>query len=249
MNHYHLVTSMSIRQYRAFGENMIVSMNTHLPDDSTLTIFMDDFDKFDELFSGDKIEYQKLDTTPHQIFSQVANPLMSGWVTAERNSEEYDKGLMFKWDATRFAYKIYSIFQALESSKGRYLIWIDADTKATKSIDNQFFASLLTKEDYMAYLARTERHSECGFVMFDTQHPIHYYFWNAMSGMYNGLLMFDEAEWHDSYIFDVVRTRFEQWGIVSNTKIHETKLGHVWNESRLKTVAGLEHFKGPLDGK
>jgi hypothetical protein len=249
MDQYHLVTSMSIKQYRAFGENMIVSMNSYLPDNSSLTVFIDDFDKFDDLFSGERIEYQKLDTNLYDAFSNVATPLMSNVVTAERNSDEYDTNLMFKWDATRFAYKIYSIFQALQSPKGRYLIWIDADTKATKNIDNQFFPSLLIKGDYMAYLSRTERHSECGFVMFDTQHPIHYYFWNAMSGMYNGLLIFSESEWHDSYIFDVLRESFERYGIVANTKIHETQSGHVWNESRLKTEAGLEHFKGPLDGK
>ena len=61
--------------------------------------------------------------------------------------------------------------------------------------------------------------------------------------------MFNEQEWHDSYIFDRVRLNLENWAFVGNTKIHEIDRGHVWNESRLKTEAGMEHYKGPLDGK
>lgn len=249
MENYQLVTSMSIGQYHAFGKNMITSMNAYLPDNAKLTVYMDDYQDFEELVAGKKVEYEFLDDTNYKVFSYMAKPNVKSIVTEPRNSEKYDKELMFKWDATRFAYKVFSIFQALQRPKARYLIWIDADTLATKKIDKDFFPSLLEPDDYMAYLSRIDSHSECGFMMFDTHHDGHYYFWNAMSGMYKGLLMFDEKEWHDSYIFDVVREKLENWAFITNTKIHEIFRGHVWNESRLKQEAGLEHYKGPLDGK
>jgi len=150
MENYQLVTSMSIGQYHAFGKNMITSMNAYLPNNAKLTVYMDDYQDFEELVAGKKVDYEFLDDTNYKVFEYMAKPNVKSVVTESRNSEKYDRELMFKWDATRFAYKVFSIFQALQRPKARYLVWIDADTLATKEIDKDFLPSLLTPGDYMA---------------------------------------------------------------------------------------------------
>mgnify|MGYP001024925018 CR=1 FL=1 len=249
MIEYQFVTTMNMGQYHAFGKNMITSMNAYLPDNACLDVYIDDCNDFEDLVAGSKINYIEFDLTNYNVFKFMARPNEKSIVTEQRNTAKYDSELMFKWDATRFGYKVYALFEAIQQPKARHLVWIDADTKLTKKIDNDFLPSLLNEGDYMAYLARRLTHSECGFLLWDTWHESHYYFWNAMSGMYKGLQMFNEQEWHDSYIFDRVRLSLENWAFVGNTKIHEIDRGHVWNESRLKTEAGMEHYKGPLDGK
>ena len=63
----------------------------------------------------------------------------------------------------------------------------------------------------MSYLGREKistdhlRYSECGFLIFDTHHAMHKKFWENMMDMYKGGKLFNEKEWHDSYIFDQVR--------------------------------------------
>ena len=249
MIEYQFGTRMSLGQYHAFGKNMITSMNAYLPDNACLDVYIDDCNDFEDLVAGSKINYIEFDLTNYNVFKFMARPNEKSIVTEQRSSAKYDSELMFKWDATRFGYKVYALFEAIQQPKARHLVWIDADTKLTKKIDNDFLPSLLNEGDYMAYLARRLTHSECGFLLWDTWHESHYYFWNAMSGMYKGLQMFNEQEWHDSYIFDRVRLNLENRAFVGNTKIHEIDRGHVWNESRLKTEAGMEHYKGPLDGK
>ena len=57
MENYQLITSMSIGQYHAFGKNMITSMNAYLPDNAKLTVYMDDYQDFEELVAGKKVDY------------------------------------------------------------------------------------------------------------------------------------------------------------------------------------------------
>ena len=43
-------------------------------------------------------------------------------------SKRKDSGKGFKWDAVRFAHKVYSIFHCAKNTKTDWLLWMDADT-------------------------------------------------------------------------------------------------------------------------
>jgi hypothetical protein len=76
-----------------------------------------------------------------------------------------DAGKGFKWDAVRFAHKVYAIKKQLEKNASDYLIWLDSDVVTIKNIQINFLNSLINDHNYLSYLGRDHInfHSECGF--------------------------------------------------------------------------------------
>lgn len=183
----------------------------------------------------------------HSHFAHVMKPHQDKFVTAPTNSLEYDSKLMFKMDAIRFAHKIFALdTQMLQHERDwetiitNYVGWIDADTIVHSEIPENFFDTITDPEKYMSYLSRTERHSECGFLLFNTKHRFHRSYWKHMRNMYERFWLLHEKEWHDSYLFDVVRKTFNQDEFI---KIHEIDKGDVFGQSVLGKY--MTHYKGP----
>ena len=76
---------------------------------------------------------------------------------------------------------------------------------------------------------------------------MHNQFWVNMSEMYEQGFLFNEKEWHDSYIFDVVRLKLEKNGLknfnISNLGLKKTNDPlNVFDNSILSEF--MVHFKG-----
>ena len=95
----------------------------------------------------------------------------------------------------------------------------------------------------MAYLGRGPQYSECGFLYFNLLHPSIKSFAQQMQKMYNEDLIYKEDQQHDSYIWDVVRKRFEEIMRVKNNDLGDGKGGHVQARSLLGQY--FDHLKGP----
>ena len=186
------------------------------------------------------------DTAPASHFRKIIHPHESSYVYASTNSPEYDNKLMFKMHASRFCHKIFALDQHMggqlkwPDKAGSYVGWIDADTVVHTEIEEGFFDSLVDEDTYMSYLARTERHSECGFLLFNTDHWMHPMYWKDMTSMFYNFKLIYEKEWHDSYLFDVVRKTFDHDAF---KKIHEIDKGDVFGQSVLGQY--MTHYKGP----
>ena len=82
---------------------------------------------------------------------------------------------------------------------------LDSDTKLIK-IPITFLENLTSNDCYMSYLGRSHiktknlNYSECGFLIFNTEHKLHQTFWVEMMSMYEKGKLFELEEWHDSYI-------------------------------------------------
>ena len=168
---------------------------------------------------------------------------------AKTNSDTYAQQLMVKMDAIRFAHKIFALdnlmyhFEFSEDMDipwNDYVGWIDADTIVHTPIPEKFFDTLIADYSYMSYLSRTMRHSECGFLLFNVRHPMHKVYWKAMRNMYDRFNLIYEKEWHDSYLFDQVRLKFDQKPF---HMIHQIDIGDVFGQSVLGQY--MTHFKGP----
>lgn len=185
----------------------------------------------------------------HSHFAKVMKPHQDQYVTAPTNSPEYDSQLMFKMDAIRFAHKIFALdrqmykhdFGVASLYAHEYVGWIDADTIIHTEVPENFFDTITDPNKYMSYLARTERHSECGFLLFNVEHKIHITYWKHMRNMYEKFRLIHEKEWHDSYLFDVVRKQYNDQN--QFIKIHEIDKGDVFGQSVLGKY--MKHYKGP----
>jgi hypothetical protein len=116
----------------------------------------------------------------------------------------------FRWDAVRFAYKVYSISLCEKELSNGWLIWLDGDTHTHSPVPIDWLASVCPADSMISYLGRGEKyHSECGWVAYNLDHPETRNFIRKFVGMYNTDDIFKEREWHDSYIWDVVRKQFQ----------------------------------------
>lgn len=160
----------------------------------------------------------------------------------ERNKHRPHKD--FLRDACRFSYKVYAYTHAiLTDEDSDFIIGIDADSVFYTPICDKFVKNHLYREDcMMTYLGRGKQYSECGFLGFNMKHPYTKPYAAAMKKMYDNDELFKLIEWHDSYIWDHVRMRFEGKHQVKNLNIGDVGNGHVQARSVLGPI--YDHTKG-----
>jgi len=120
-------------------------------------------------------------------------------------SKRKDSNKTFKWDAVRFANKVYAVFDACERSKD-WCVWMDADTYVHNAWSYEEFLDLLPKTSWITYVGRgkgSQTWPECGFYGLNLNNIVCQEFLQEFERMYtdaeNGIFLLDE--WHDSYVF------------------------------------------------
>lgn len=111
----------------------------------------------------------------------------------------------FKWDAVRFANKVYAVFDACERSTD-WVVWMDADTFVHNNWTYEQFSNLLPDDKWITYVGRgkgSQTWPECGFYGLNLNHPVCKEFLKEFERFYEDAenSMFKLVEWHDSFIF------------------------------------------------
>jgi hypothetical protein len=121
----------------------------------------------------------------------------------ERRPRDHHKG--FKWDAVRFANKVYAVLDACNRSKD-WCVWMDADMLVHSKWIYEDFKNLLPDTSWITYVGRGKGSAtwpECGFYGMNLNDIVCQEFLQEFERMYedadNGI--FTLEEWHDSYIF------------------------------------------------
>jgi hypothetical protein len=242
-NKFSVVTTFNKTAYDLYAKKMVSSFDEFWDSNIFLNIYLEDLE------------------TPKNDFSKRINLFsfnneVDGWYKfreqfffKELNKPDKGPNSFYKYSAIKFAHKVYAIKKQLEKNSSDYLIWLDSDVVTIKNIEINFLNSLINDQNYLSYLGREHInfHSECGFLIFNTKHNFHNQFWINMSQMYEQGLLFNEKEWHDSYIFDVVRLRMETEGLknfnISKISLKNTKdTLNVFDNSILGEF--MIHFKG-----
>ena len=243
---YSAVTTFNLNKHQ-YGVEMINSFFANWPDDITLTAFIEKSAELDDRTVKPKIIIRDFDEYV---------PEYKNFVEKFKHKEKYTND--FRFNVFRFAHKVYAIAKALEKVNSKYLIWLDADIKTYKKIPLEFLDTLVDDNIYLSYLGRKGisikhlTYSECGFIIFNTQHEIQKTFWQNMMKMYDGGDLFKEKEWHDSYIFDVVRKNLEKTKNIRNFDITKHGLVDIKNDDHVfvSSVLGnfMDHKKGNRKG-
>ena len=151
----------------------------------------------------------------------------------------------FIYDGVMFCYKVYAYTDMIITNKGYdSLIFIDADSVFYKPIDVDWIANNIHKEYcMMAYLGRTKpTTTETGFIYFNLQHADSISYATTIQNMYNKDLIYQEKEYHDGYIFDVVRESMESSKGTKNYNLGDNNNSHVQAYSVLGEI--YDHTKG-----
>ena len=113
----------------------------------------------------------------------------------------------FKWDAVRFANKVYAVFDAAERCDTDWIVWLDADTYVHSHASKKDLLRFTPERAWMSYLGRGKKWPECGFYGINLRTTEGKEFLKEFERVYedaeNGI--FKMEEWHDSYVFEEVR--------------------------------------------
>lgn len=143
-----------------------------------------------------------------------------------------------------FAHKIFALYQAYLFAKQQnveYIIWFDADIVVREETTIEDLDKWIGGND-IVYLGRKDwDHSECGFVAYKTETAGK--FIERFHEMYVNDEVLNHPQYHDSYIFDVLRGEFPD---LKYKNLSENISGRdVFNESPLGEK--FTHYKGPLE--
>ena len=83
-----------------------------------------------------------------------------------------DAGKGFKWDAVRFAHKVYSIFHCATICNTDKLMWMDADTICHSPIDMKRINEILLPAYDICYVGRDNKWPECGLYSINLRNKI-----------------------------------------------------------------------------
>ncbi|PRD41100.1 hypothetical protein C5748_23615 [Phyllobacterium phragmitis] len=239
-----VVTTMHRGGYEKYGARMIESFLAHWPQNATLTVYAEDFsipaipgrlECFDLHASCPELVRFKEENTESWQRGYVDAHMRKN--VAARLQAKYD----FKFDGVKFANKVYAYCQHAKRTEARYMVWLDADTVTLKPIAPDFITDLGT--GFVLYLGRRFTHSECGFMRFDMSRPNAGKFFEIMQNMYSSGEIYTLNEWHDSFVFDVVRSTASAAGLIDAVSISaEAVSRHPFIHSPLGQY--MDHLKG-----
>jgi hypothetical protein len=138
-------------------------------------------------------------------------PKANGDVTDDPiRSKRKDAGKGFKWDAIRFAHKVYTVFDCARTTDADILFWMDADTVCHSPITLDTVKKFCPENIDLGFLGREGKYSECGLYSMNLRSAAVQNFLREFQRMYDDAEhgIFTLAEWHDSFVFDAVRTKF-----------------------------------------
>ena len=206
---YSVVTTFHEPGYKQYGQRMIQTFLQNWPAQVDLCVYAEDCAVNE---SADNLQVFDL----HQASPELMNfkntwrgvPRANGDVSADPvRSQRKDAGKGFKWDAVRFAHKVYSIFHCAKNIKTDWLLWMDADTVCHSPIAIEDLDRLCPAQHDLCFLGRKNKYTECGLYAMNLKHPIIERFLWDFQRLYddadNGI--FRLVEWHDSFVFDAVR--------------------------------------------
>lgn len=209
---FSVVTTFNQSGYDVYGRRMIESFLKNWPESVTLCVYPEQC-RLD--ISSDRIWTRDLDSVTALVdfksrWKDV--PKANGDVSQDPvRSLRKDSGKGFKWDAVRFAHKVYAIFDCARSFDTDVLIWMDADTVCHSAITEQDLDRMIPPGRDLCFLGRKGKFSECGLYAMDLTSPSTRHFLAEFQRAYDQAEqgIFTMAEWHDSFVFDQVRRTCE----------------------------------------
>lgn len=234
-----VLTTFPNSAYKVYGERMLQSYCANWPEEVGLLVKLDD-----DLLLPD------VNKILRPCDGAVGGHTLEQSAFLERNKDRDDPN-DYRKQACRFSHKVFALKSAADfwrdekkrtgKAECRYLIWLDADVLTTRKVTIEDIQKCLPKEgDAVAYLGRKDwDHSECGWLAFDLENGGNTIINTAFS-YYNRDEIFKFVQWHDSWVFDIIRNQSCGWTNLTP----DAKGMEVWPQSPM--AAWSKHYKGPI---
>ncbi len=185
-----LISTFSDAGYLEYGKNFLESCNNFVKE-IDVVIYKDNVNLCDR----DNIKFLKLeDSSPNLLDFK------------KRNKDKIVTN--FRDDAVKFAHKVYATIHASQDTDLDYLIWLDSDVEIFQPITIDYIRNFLPTDCCISYLGR-RKFAETGFLIFNMRHPKIKDFFNRYEWYYNTDTLYSLKEFHDGYVFNVVKNEFD----------------------------------------
>ena len=205
---YTVITTFNESGYKQYGQRMIQTFLQNWPGEVTLVVYAEDCAVTETAPNLVVYDIGIADALTTFKTAWAGVPQANGDVSADpvRNKRK-DAGKGFKWDAVRFAHKVYSIFHCARSIATDWLLWMDADTVCHSAITSADLDRLCPPDRDLCFLGRRHKYTECGLYAMNLGRPAVKTFLQMFQRYYDDAEhgIFTLAEWHDSFVFDAVR--------------------------------------------
>lgn len=222
-----IVTTFSDKGYEDYGRLFLESCANFLDPKIKLIVYKDDV---------------HVPPSPRMSIFNLEQSVPDLTKFKTRNSFRDEANVKFQYQSVRFSHKVYALYNAAMTTESRYLIWLDSDTELYDTVTPEYFYKFLPEGNLVGYLGRPgEAFSECGFMIYDLHSPHAKEFFERFKWYYDTDELYKLKEWHDSYIFDVVRKEFEAAGKIKTINLSANFNKHQFNA----TLDGhIMHLKG-----
>ena len=233
-----IVTTFSEDGWNKYGHRFAKSMDQYLPQNIKVLLYYEGTKpsiKFTDRMHF--LDFNKYCGKKQNRFKEIAKQFEHDVFLNRPNEAE------FKFQASRFSHKYYACEHAVKNITSRYLVWVDADVIALKTIPEIFFYKLVLSGAYWSRISRGQEYPECGFMVWDRQHNIHKVFWKVMKTMYDDGQLFKLPEWHDSYVWwEAEKTLQNKFDSMITFDLGDGEHGHAF----IRGVLGeyFDHLKG-----
>jgi hypothetical protein len=246
-----VVTTFPPNRWTAYASRMLESHIEFWPDDVEIHAY---YEQSRPDMADKKIKFINIEEVNPDLVSfkqrhrddPVANgetQEIPGGVRRNPAAGSNDRGKgSYLWDAVRFSHKTFAVDHAIKNSKTDYVLWLDADTYTFRKITKKFVTDLLPSDKLLNFLGRGDKYPECGWVCYNTRHPKITEFMRYWTDMYRNDTIFNELEWHDSYLFWQCVKRMATDDCVDIGKGAGVKGHHVFINSVLGGY--IDHMKG-----
>ena len=206
---YSVVTTFNAEGYEKYGRRMLQTFIQNWPSTVQLMVYAEDCVVAE---SAPNLQILDLAQASPELMAFKHKwkdvPWANGDISRDpARNQRKDAGKEFKWDAVRFSHKVYSIFHCANHTDADWLIWMDADTVCHSPIAMSDLARLCPSNTDLCFLGRRKKFSECGLYSMRLGSKSVKQFLQEFQRMYNdaenGIFLL--GEWHDSFVFDVVR--------------------------------------------
>lgn len=233
-----VVTSFSQKGHLQYGQRFINTFLEHWPESVELHVFTEGPQKY----PTPGVAWHDLHLDPaHQAFCE------------RYSGPQFNSPTDFNMMSVKFAHKVFAVTSP-ELPVGGWRIWIDADVETTRKVTPEHLAALAPPDKLLTFLGRTgwmrpgqPMYTECGFVGYNTDDLRVCAMLHDMRAIYTTGKLFTLGlhNWHDSYVFDHVRTHLGfPPGCVNNLSVHlPPGTFHPWASTVLGEI--MVHHKGP----
>jgi len=253
------ISSMNYVLYKKYGEIFLNSWRKFAGKSIKLIIFFEGDNIIEVInnFQSDSINIVDIYSNEYNAFREIYTNFSEarGIKFLINQNKEIKAKYDYRYDAIRFSFKIFSIYKAIhELNLINNIIWIDSDVvcKTAFSIEdlyqfipqNNEIASYLGRKSY----PKPNPYSECGFVGYNLNNKSTLNFIEEFYNCYISGEIFTVKEWHDSYIFDFFRIKYERKGeSFLNLSHNNTNEDHPFMYTNLGIY--FDHLKGPLKNR